>query len=300
VGEPLGRVTQLGKNWFSLDGGGELHRADGLCSYIPQRGLAGTTVNEVQGGQIYPEKMEGLAVGVLVFRNHDHLFLSALEKSKTERKIVVRFRLAPSREGLALFAQDGEGNEGMFALPLERMPAEKADQASAAIDTQLRKLGGTEFECDFIRDDLPEPQYIPLSALNALRRGALEDLANDRLRNFPRQSGKAIQNNAPYPQQTLSFEGNVLNARARAFYQRHGVTAIEPAAESGLDLHGRKVMTTRHCIKHQMGWCKTYPNPKAPPSTPPEEPLALVDESGQRFPLRFKCAECVMEVLFES
>ena len=58
-------------------------------------------------------------------------------------------------------------------------------------------------------------------------------------------------------------------------------------------------MTTKHCIKHQMGWCKTYPNPKAPPSNPPEEPLALVDEHGQRFPLRFKCSECVMEVIFD-
>ena len=299
LGEPLGRVSQLGPNWFSLDGSSEVHRGDGLCYSNTQRVLVGTSVNDVQGKSIFPDKMEGLAAGLLVFRNHDHLFLGTLEKSKTERKIAVRFRLAPSRDGLALFAQDGEGNEGMFALPLELVPAEKPEQAAEMIETQLRKLGGTEFDCAFIRSDLPEPCHIPLSALNALRRGALEDLAGDRLRNFKRQVGTILPNNAPYPVQTLNFEGNVLNAKARAFYQRHGVTSFEPGAESGLDLHGHKVMTTKHCIKHQMGWCKTYPNPKAPPSTPPEEPLALVDEHGQRFPLRFKCSECVMEVYFE-
>lgn len=53
--------------------------------------------------------------------------------------------------------------------------------------------------------------------------------------------------------------------RAREFYARHGVTSIESAAESGLDLAGKRVMTTKYCIKHQMGWCKTYPNPKARP-----------------------------------
>jgi putative protease len=90
----------------------------------------------------------------------------------------------------------------------------------------------------------------------------------------------------------------VLNEMARDFYRRHGVGEIEPAAESGLDLSGRKVMTTRHCLKHHMGWCKTYPNPKAPPGSgpAPAEPLALVDEEGRKFRLRFNCPACVMEV----
>jgi collagenase-like PrtC family protease len=300
MGEPLGRVTKLGKNCFSLDARVEIHRGDGLCFFIPNAGLSDITVNNVEADNIYPDKLEGLALGTLVFRNHDHVFLNTLEKSKTERKIALRFRIAPTRDGLALFAQDGEGNEGMFAIPLQHTLSEKPEEATAAIETQLRKLGGTEFSCDFVRNDLPEPWHIPWGALNALRRGALEELANDRLRNYPRQRGGALRNNAAYPQRSLGFEGNALNASARAFYARHGVTAVESAAESGLDLAGKRVMTTKYCIKHQMGWCKTHPNPKALPSEPPAEPLALVDEHGARFPLRFRCAECVMEVYMDG
>jgi 23S rRNA 5-hydroxycytidine C2501 synthase len=300
VGEPLGRVTKLGRNWFQLDAAVEIHRGDGLCFFTPQRELLGTTVNDVQGASIFPDKLEGLAAGVLVFRNHDHLFLAALEKSKTARKMAVRFRLAPTRDGLALFAQDADGNEGMCALPLEHQLAEKPDLAQTAVETQLNKLGGSEFECTYLRNDLPEPWHIPLGVLNALRRGALEDLLADRLRNFTRLSGKIKKNDAPYPVQKLGFEGNALNAQARAFYARHGVAQIQPAAESGLNLHGQRVMVTRHCIKHQAGWCKIYPNPKAPPSDPPQEPLTLIDEQGQRFPLRFNCKECVMEVYFQE
>ena len=176
--------------------------------------------------------MEELALGVLVYRNHDHAFLAALENSKTERKMAVRFRLAETREGLALFAQDDGRQRGHVHPGAGILPAEKPEQAAAAIETQLRKLGATEFECVFLRSDLPEPCFIPLGALNALRRGALEELLAERLRNFPRQSGGCASTTTPLPGGELSFEGNVLNERARAFYRRHGVTEIEPAAES--------------------------------------------------------------------
>jgi hypothetical protein len=73
------------------------------------------------------------------------------------------------------------------------------------------------------------------------------------------------------------------------------VEAIEPAAESGLDLHGQKVMTTKHCLRYQLNACPRQPNP-----VKLKEPLYLVDEQGIEYPLRFNCAECVMEVYFKS
>jgi putative protease len=293
LGEPLGSVSRLGRGFFCLDGRSEVHRGDGLCFFNKRRDLVGTTINDVQGRNIFPDKMEGLAVGLQVFRNHDHVFLSQLEKSQTERKIGVRFRLAATQTGLALFAQDEDGNESMATLACEKTPAEKPEQALATIDKQLRRLGGTEFDCTYIRVDLPEVYFIPMGTLNALRRAALEDLAQQRLVNFPRRLGGAVKNEAPYPAQELTFQGNVLNQTAAAFYRRHGVTNIEPAAESGLDLRARKVMTTRHCIKHQLGWC-----PKENKTVKLQEPLALVDEQGRTFPLRFNCVECQMEVYF--
>jgi putative protease len=293
LGEPLGSVARLGRGFFTLDGGSEVHRGDGLCFFNKRRELVGTTINDVQGRNIFPDKMEGLAVGLQVFRNHDHVFLSQLEKSQTERKIGVRFRLAATQTGLALFAQDEDGNESMATLACEKTPAEKPEQALATIDKQLRRLGGTEFDCTYIRVDLPEVYFIPMGTLNALRRAALEDLAQQRLENVPRRLGGAVKNETPYPVQELTFQGNVLNQTAAAFYRRHGVTKIEPAAESGLDLRARKVMTTRHCIKHQLGWC-----PKENKTVKLQEPLALVDEQGRTFPLRFNCAECQMEVYF--
>jgi putative protease len=106
--------------------------------------------------------------------------------------------------------------------------------------------------------------------------------------------GGIAKNNVPFPEAQLTYLGNVLNRQAEAFYRRHGVAHIEPAAESGLDLRGRKVMTTRYCVKHQLGWC---PRENEAPSL--REPLFLVDEDGRRYQLRFKCADCEMDIVFE-
>ena len=148
----------------------------------------------------------------------------------------------------------------MHSLEYEKIAAEKPEQALETIEKQLRKLGGTEYECSFVRNDLPEPYFIPLATLNALRRGALEELTRQREDNYPRVEGGAVVNTTPFPTRELTFQGNVLNQKAEAFYRRHGVTKIEPAAESGLDMRGRKVMTTKHCIKHQLGWCPARKN----------------------------------------
>jgi len=106
-----------------------------------------------------------------------------------------------------------------------------------------------------------------------------------------------VRSEVPYPEASLPFSANVLNVQARAFYARHGVTAITPAAEAprpsglgSLDLQGRVVMTTTLCLRHSLGAClREHPRALA-------APLVLVGDGDRRFPLTFDCDRCVMEV----
>jgi hypothetical protein len=129
--------------------------------------------------------------------------------------------------------------------------------------------------------------------LNQLRREALERLVAVRAQNRPVPQATIHRNNVPYPEKTLSYLGNVLNQSAAAFYRRHGVEEIAPAAESGLDMRGKRVMLTRYCLKHQLGLCPRENNAPAL-----KDPLYLVDEDGHKYRLRFNCAACEMEVHF--
>lgn len=298
LGEPLGRVQALSAQSFTLDGEAEIVPGDGLCFFNRQRELCGLAVSRAEGRTVFSPPPAGLEAGTLVYRNHNQAFTAQLEHSKSRRRIPVRLRLAETRAGLALLAQDEEGNEAMATAELEFIPAEKPQQAAEAIERQLRRLGESDFECVYLRSDLPDPRFIPLGVLNGLRRDVLEALAQERAQAYNRPQAVIQPNDTPYPQRTLGFEGNVLNPLAERFYRRHGVEEVHPAAESGLDLQGERVMVTKHCLRHQYGWCATFPNPKAPPIPRPEEPLALRDGDGRLFPLRFNCAACVMEVWF--
>ena len=296
IGEPLGRVATASSQAFTLDIPTEVHPGDGLCFFDEKRELHGTSVNGVEGASIQPAKMDLITPGLWIYRNHDHQFEATLQKSQTARKIAVRMRLEPAPGGLSLLVEDEDGCRARCTMTCDFSPAEKPELVLANFEKQLRKLGGTDYECNSLEIALTETCFVPVAAINALRRGAIKSLTQARVASHPRLPGGILVNEVPYPQTTLSHEGNVLNKKALAFYQRHGVKSIEPAAEAGIDLRGRKVMTTKYCLRYEMGSCPK--EHKGAARVRLQEPLALVDEDGVRLPLRFNCARCEMEVYY--
>jgi putative protease len=246
---------------------------------------------------VTPNALEGIRAGTIVYRNRDHEFLQTLERHPPERTIGVSFLLSDAEDGFALTVVDEDANEAEVEIHHEKVPARKPEEAEDNARRQLSKTGGTAFACTHVRIAWDEPYFLPYSTLNELRRRALSRLAEVRLENRPVMQASLIPNDTPYPDRTLSYRGNVLNESAELFYYRHGVDEIEPAAESGMTMSGKVVMTTRYCIKRQLGWCPHQEN-----THPPEEPLFLVDEHGHRYRLRFQCQDdvdhCTMQVVY--
>ncbi len=294
VGEAVGDVVAVDRRSFRLaQSAVELHNGDGLSFFDSEGVLQGTVVNAVNGLTITPNSLEHIRKGTRVYRNHDHAYLRQLEKSQPVRTIVVQFTLEETLDGFTLTVADEDGNHVSATLPAEKVPAVKPEQAQATVEKQLRKTGGTAFECAGVVVNWRTPYFLPVAALNELRRAVLDNLTAVRAQNRPRLTGEVQRNDAPYPEKRLTYLSNVLNRQAEAFYRRHGVTEIEPAAESGLDMRGRCVMRTRYCLLHQLGRCRREKG--APPLT---EPLFLVDEEGRTYPLRFDCTACEIEVLY--
>jgi collagenase-like PrtC family protease len=295
VGEAVGLILAVDGAAVELEGDILLRAGDGLCFFDETHTLRGTTLNAVRGRTLVPDKVEGMRKGTLLYRNHDHAFLSRLQKARAERRIPVRLRLEETADGFALLATDADGNAATGVLTAEKVVAEQPGRALAAVEQQLAKMGDTAFVCAGLEVAWSQACFLPFSALNALRRDALEKLAAVRAQNRPVLRRAAVKNSVPYPERQLTFLGNVLNRQAAAFYRRHGVLDIAPAAEAGMDMRGERVMRTRYCIKHQLGLCvRDQDRP------PLHEPLYLVDEEGRRYRLRFDCAACEMEVVFEG
>ncbi|HOU15331.1 MAG TPA: U32 family peptidase [Anaerolineae bacterium] len=294
VGEWVGEVASVDRRSFRLaQSAVALHNGDGLCFFDAEGVLQGTVVNAVNGLTITPNSLEHIRKGTRIYRNHDHAYLHRLEKSQPARTIAVQFMLEESPEGFTLIAVDEDGNRASATLATGKVHAEKPELAQATVEKQLRKTGGTAFECAGVAIHWRTAYFLPVAVLNELRRAALDTLLDVRAQNRPRLTGEVLKNDVPYPEKQLTYLGNVLNRQAEAFYRRHGVTEIEPAAESGLDMRGRRVMRTRYCLLHQLGYCRRE---KGVPSL--AEPLSLVDEDGHKYPLRFDCANCEMEVFY--
>jgi 23S rRNA 5-hydroxycytidine C2501 synthase len=294
VGEAVGAVAAVRGNEVTVPTRLALHPGDGLCFFDGSGALRGTLVNGVRGSALSVQSAAGIRPGTRLHRNHDHTFLAAIQPAKMDRRIAVTLRLRNEADGLALVATDEDGVQARSVLAGISQPARDAAGALAVIRRQLQKTGQTVFACPEVVIEATPVPFLSLSALNGMRREALDALLLARAAARPCATGGLAPTSDPYPEDALDYRGNVLNAKAEAFYRRHGVARIEPAAESGLDLAGRTIMTTRYCPMRELELCDGTGIPRSV-----EQPLALSDDEGRRFRLELDCPRCEMSLILE-
>lgn len=304
-GEALGRVNQLGPNWFEVETEAELHNGDGLSYFDPEQELVGLRINtaEQRSGKgknsiwrCSPNEMPAdLALGTLLYRNRDQSFERLLEKKSAERRIGVHLRLEETPEGFALLLTDETGITAAASITQPKEPAKDAERALAGLRDNLAKLGNTLYRAEAIDLSLSLPPdqawFLPASVVNGLRRDAVEALDAARAAAYRRPERKApAANPPPYPESALSYLGNVYNQKAHAFYSRHGVSVIEAAYETNQEAGEVSLMITKHCLRYSFNLC-----PKEVKGIRPD-PMTLVN-GKEKLTLTFDCKKCEMHVV---
>jgi putative protease len=302
IGEPLGRVITKGREWFTLEGDKELNNGDGICYIDDNNILAGTNILFSEGKKVFPHDNRYIKIGLTIYRNSDHDFIKELKRKKIERKIDIDLWFGEHPDGFILRALDEDGIAAEYILTGGKIPAQNPEKASETIKKQLLKFGDEIFSVRKFSDELSQPFFFPVSVLNDARRNLAGVLEKNRETAFPRKEIMIEKNNIPYPETELDFTGNILNRLARRFYERHGVKILRPAAESGLDLTGETVMTTRYCLKYELGRCGKFPiTPEITSSDTSDftEPYCL-DDGKRKFRLEFDCAKCRMKIILDK
>jgi len=197
-----------------------------------------------------------------------------------------------TKKGLSVEAKDEDKNTVAIDFAIEKKPAQKAELVEPSWRQQFSKLGGTIFYTRNISFNTKEPYFIPLSILNDWRREVMVKLSEERLKNYPRIEVKHQKTDHPHPQKELDYSFNVANSLARQFYERHGARVLEDSFEQQKDVKGKKLMTTKHCLKYFLEAC---PKDASKDKTALKEPLFLV-HAGKKYRLNFDCAQCQMEV----
>lgn len=299
AGETLGPVTKVGKEFVEVETDVELHNGDGISFFDSHKELVGLRVNTVEGKRLFPNEMpEDLRRGMTLYRNRDHAYLRLLEKKSAERRIAISMILCESRNGFVLTVTDEDNHTATAEIVLEKQPAQNPEKAEAGLRESLGKVGGSDF---FVREiflEIAQPWFIPASAANQLRRDAIASLEAARAATYQRPLKRvAVEPPAIYPEDTLSYLANVYNAKARAFYEKHGVKAIAAAYEANEEQGEVSLMITKHCLRFSYAMCpREAKGVIGVQGTVTAEPMTLIN-GKDRLTLRFDCKKCEMHVM---
>ena len=293
LGESVGEVTQVTTKYFEIESTLDLANNDGLVFIAASGESVGIKVNVVERSRIYPDKMNGIYPGAKVYRNYDHIFQQQLKSDLTIRKIAVSIEISETDDGFELTANDESGIVVTSEYDLPKNPARDILKSKETITHQLTKSGDTPFLVSSVETNGTEKFFFQASALNAMRRDLLDRITVVRKKKT-RNEISHEPNSYLYPDKEIGYEGNISNRLARQFYIRHGVENPEMAFEKQSDPHGKTVMTTKHCLKFQMGFCPKFGGKK---STNFSEPFSLNDGINE-LRLDFDCLQCVMTVIY--
>ena len=289
LGEEMGTMKEARGNYLTVAGLKSFNNGDGVC-YIDEQGrLQGFRINRVEGNKLYPQEMPRIKPRTVLYRNFDQEFEKILARKSSERRIAVSVRLTDTPFGFALTLTVEDDNSVTLSLAREKEPARTPQEEN--LKTQLAKFGNTPFEAVRIDIDFAGNWFLPASVLADFRRQAVEKLISARRINYRRELFVLKPTAHAFPQSTLTYLGNVMNAQAVSFYTGHGVASIAPAFERA-PAEKAVLMFCKHCLRYSMGWCPVHQRERSPY----REPYYLVSTDGKRFRLEFDCKNCQMKV----
>lgn len=283
IGEFIGDVKTITNDYLELSNKTDLHPQDGIC-FDAGKEYSGFLINKIDGTKIFPNKMpKELKKGDKLYRNTDSEFEFKLKNSKTTRKIPVKIIFKDK----LIQALDGQNRICEIQYNYEET-AQNQEKMKSNIITQFKKSGNSMFEVNDIETDNFKLPFLPVSALNSLRRDLLDKMESERLKSYIPQRIEYNQTskNLNFGQIT-DFRLNVLNKKAKQFYEKIGIQINALALESKNQPNSKIcAMQTKHCLKYAFGLCKST------------KKLFLVDEKGKKFELQFDCEKCEMKIIF--
>lgn len=329
LGEQVGHVKEVRRGCFTVSGVASFSNGDGLCFFDERGALQGFRVNRVEGNCLYPKEMpRGLKPRQRLYRNFDQGFEQLLSHPTAVRKIGVSWSLERQADRflLTMTCEDGLAVEKTFATDLQPARSPQHDAVCRQLQRMGDTIYETADVRLSIAYDATADCFLPASLLASWRReladamDALRSNSHTKAMDAPRRksNGKdSASANTCATKHTastsacsaastpttsmltayagkqsspghLTYQANVSNRLARDFFLSQNATVVDEALE--LDKSNASVlMTTRYCIRYELGLCPRHQGGKA-------QSLSLRSADGRVFPLHFDCKNCQMEV----
>ena len=290
-GEFIGKVSYVSKKYFQTKFDQKFANGDGISFFHQDKSkCVGTKINKVEDKQNYPISMRHIKNGLSIYRNFDHKFNKILSNSNVQRKIDISIIF--KQIGASYFVNVVDEDSNQFEVKLgEFTEAQNTEMSQKMIRESLAKTGNSIFNCTDVKMNFQQTPFIKKSEINQTRRDLLENFLKVRILNKPIYESKLEDNDIPYVTDSLDFRGNVINKKAESFYHKHGVNSIANGAELTRDFNNKTVMTTKYCIRKELGQCLLETKSQGSPE------WLLKDSEENEFQLKFNCNVCEMEIV---
>lgn len=267
-----------------------LANGDGLGWFDAQGRFQGVRLNRIDGNRLIFAKDVNIKPRTELYRNNDKSWRDLLAGDTAVRSHEATLRLRRLNDNrLALdMSLKENGLSISVASQADIQPAQKPQEQHH--HRALTKTGDTIYRVTEVEDSVAA-SFIPLSSLTELRRMATA--AMDRALRLNHRRPLRL----PEKLSEAPVAANVANEKARALYRDHGIdnpeAALETASAAERNRGGIRVMTTRYCLRRELGACL-----KTPQGRRLEAPLKLRASGGiPEFRLDFDCRACRMNVI---
>lgn len=267
----------------------EIANGDGLGFFDTDGRYSGFRINRAEGNVLHTSSPVRIAPGTILYRNNDTALAAMLSGATASRKIAIDMRLSLRGNNLSLSLSDSHGHSATACTAIEQQTARSTQKESRR--KAITKLGDTPLSLRSISDYVPDDTFIPLSLLSSLRRNACDLFISQIKATYTYRYRRPEDMNAAYTH-SLTYHDNVANKTAERFYTEHGATVAQRAKETSRTVPtGTTVMTTRYCLRRELGACLLTPGGSNLP-----QDLFLTNRQAS-YALKFDCRACRMHLL---
>jgi len=293
AGEPVGTVIEVRNGVLRLKLTSPLNNGDGLTYFNSTHELIGFRVNRADNDMIHPAPGTKTLppTGTILFRNLDAEFESTLARPDAARRTIgIRIFLRHLPDGrVVVEVTDERGNAVSVTTETSFCDTARTPQQTTRRDLMSR-LGDTIYRLDSLSDNLGD-LFMPSKILAALRRKALDSLdAAWRIRYTSRQRRHDRLAPDALAGLTTTYHDNIANSLAEKFYRDHGADVAEKAIETRPRQGEVRIMTTRYCLRREIGACLCRDKDNN------IQARLLLETPAGRLRLEFDCKNCQMKI----
>ncbi len=307
IGERIGTVKAVrhkGPETMITVGGANhgtaLSNGDGFCA-LSKDSVIGFRGDRCEGMDIWTRKLEGIAVGMPLYRNYSAAFEKGVAASPGKRLLRVGVSMkidCPEESGPYEITLTGTREDALVHSLSFRSSYDTARDPQKMRETLRRQISKEAAQMSFslteviLGENAPMP-FIPTGEINSFRRELSSALSLLPIKVRPiLDVVPASLDSIPgrdFPGGKATYKYNVSNALSEGIYCRAGAEGVEPAYEIS-HRTGVELMRTRYCIRHELGMCLR--------DRPVKNPLKLFLRNNARIlELGFDCGKCEMTVL---